>query len=149
MREPVIHDPVASTPTLRKIEREVINRNPVPSPTDGGNPAPVRGDVNTIDNLNEGLAPGDAQPEPIPITKDPTTRRIDGMNDSTKPTPIPTPKPVVREPEPRRPEPKTPAPKPLPTRDAPRSSPAPKPSSPPSSTPKSNSGGSVKGRGGF
>ncbi len=149
VREPVIHDPVASTPTLRKIEREVINRNPVPSPTDGGNPAPVRGDVNTIDNLNEGLAPGDAQPEPIPITKDPTTRRIDGMNDSTKPTPIPTPKPVVREPEPRRPEPKTPAPKPLPTRDAPRSSPAPKPSSPPSSTPKSNSGGSVKGRGGF
>ncbi|MEJ6617535.1 MAG: VWD domain-containing protein [Crocinitomicaceae bacterium] len=138
VKEPRVNDPVASTPTLRKIDREVINRNP--DPTNG-----VRGS----ENLNQGNASGDTQPQPVPIRTDPVNTKTDGSDDSvspapSEPTPVYKPRPVIRESEPR-----TPTPKPVPIKNKPTSSPIPKTSPTPSATPKSNSGGSIKGRGGF
>ncbi len=150
VKEPRINDPVASTPTLRKIDREVINRNPVRPTVPAGDSAPVRGDINSIESTDQGLAPSDSQPQPIPVSNDPVNNKRDDVNSSVAP-PTRNPKPVYKPaPTIRTSEPSAPnrTPKPAPTRNAPSSSPAPKPSSTPSSAPKPSSG-KTKSRGGI
>ena len=136
-----VNDPVASTPSLRKIDREVINRNPVISVNDG-NAAPIRGGTNTTIGLGEESTIEGTQPQPIPIRKDPTLRKIEDESDNSD-TQESNPKPVYN-PKPIRTEPKTPTPKPQPVRDKPFSKPTPTPA--PTPTPKP--GGTIKGKGG-
>ena len=147
VKEPRINDPVASTPTLRKIDREVLNRNPVRSPVPIVDPIPVRGDINSTQSKDQGLAPNSSQPQPISVSHDPVNNKREDVNGSVvPPTRNPTAVPTIRTSEPSTP---TRTPRPTPTRNAPSSSsPASKPVSTPSNTPKP-SPGKTKSRGGL
>lgn len=146
VREPTINDPVASTPPLRKLEREVINRNPTP-PTDGGDPTPVR--FNENEQIQNELAPGETSPQPIPRDKqsEQVIQTRDDLDSGTptppiRTTPTRTPeprRPEPRMPEPRRPEPRKPESRPLPTRDVPTSRPTPSSNPTPVSSPRNGS----------
>lgn len=139
VREPVRNDPVASTPTLRNIDREVINRNPVLPADHGDNPTPIRGGTNTTIGLDEERTIDGNQPQPVPVIKDPSIREIEDGSVNSTPRES-TPKPIYN-PQPIRTQPKSPTPKPQPIRDKSISKPTP--------TPTSKPGGTIKGKGGF
>lgn len=74
-KDPVRNDPVAQTPTLRPIDRPVINRNPVSpvSPTETNpikNPDLGSSSTLTKEAETDKLSPNDAEPKPTSTTID-------------------------------------------------------------------------------
>lgn len=160
------NDPVAQNPTLRHIDREVINRNPVVSPTPASNPEPVIRDsnINPVDR-NDGKTSStssDAQPKTTAVDKD--IRSIDIDNDSrsggntSTPTTRETTTPVYRPSTIRTSEPRNPTPTTRPTPTPPRTTtptvrtpsvgtPKPTPAARPTPKPTIKTGKTIGGRG--
>lgn len=144
VKETRVNDPVADTPTLRNLDREVINRNPDLTPTPIVNPDPITRDATNTKIGQEVKEESDLQPQPT--TREPVIRdtEIRNTRDTPRSNPVP-PRPVVREPVPFRDVPRTPTPRPTPKPDVPVRNPTPTPKP----TPKPSSGGTIKSRGGL
>lgn len=138
VKEPRVNDPVAATPTLRKIDREVINRNPpkpvtpiIPSSIDKGS-ATVGSDTKSPSNGNNPTPVANPRDEEIkkaedldntktPSTVTPTTRTNTTPIDKTPSTVTPTTR-TNTTPTDKTPSTVTPTPRPTP---APRAEPKP------------------------
>lgn len=151
VKEPVRHDPVAQTPTLRKIDKPIINRNPSTpvTTTDPIKPTGIEtSTTRTLDNSEiDKKTSTQEEPQTVPIATD---RDIDVRKTETRTS---TPSSPVRSTPPPRETPtiRTTPVKTEPTIKAPSSSPknpvnTPKSTSPTvKSTPTPSSGGLKKG----